>query len=151
MHEETRSVVVAVPAEALWDYLSDYDRVVRLGWEEASARPIRASFRCRTRYAVTTRWEGILRKYVACLQDAEPPRTLTWSTRDGLSKSWVRFDLRPSGPAHTEVDVTLHFNAGFVARGFEEVSWELLLPALTKTLSGLRRLGNGEPATATRS
>lgn len=150
MREETQSVTVALSAEALWDYLSDYDRVVRLGWAEASASPIRRSLRCRTRYAVTTRWEGILRKYVACLQDAVPPKTLTWSTRDGLSKNWVRFDLRPSDPSHTDVDVTLHFAAGLSVGGFEDVSWELLRPALLLTLSNLQRLP-AEPMSAPRS
>lgn len=139
MHEESKSVVVALPAEALWDYLSDYDNVVRLGWEEASARRIRASLTCKVRYRVMTVWQGVRNIYTACLEQPNRPRTLTWSTREGLAKSWVRFDLEPLDATSTRVEATLHFEMG-AARSAEPLAWELLRPSFVMTLSRLEEL-----------
>lgn len=140
MREETLSAVVGLPVDAVWDYLADYDHVVRLGWDEVHTRPMRPSLRCRARYRVSVMWQGIRNDYVACLEQAERPRTLTWSTRDAGAKNWVRFDLTPVQGAQTRVDVTLHFKAAMTFGSLETTAWELLRPALVRTAWALEHL-----------
>lgn len=140
MSEETRSVVVRLPAETVWDFLSGYDNVLSLGWDEYSARRLRPTRKCEVRYKAASVWEGIRTSYVACLEDAERPRTLTWSTKDAGTRSWVRFDLTPRGSAATEVNATLHWEAGRVLQALEPAAWGLLRPALYRTVESLGRL-----------
>jgi hypothetical protein len=140
VREETRSTEVQLSASEVWDYLADYDRVVRLGWEEGNARPLRATRRCAARYDVEVVWEGIRSTYKACLENADRPRTLTWSTRDGASKSWVRFDLEPLGAECTSVAVTLHYQPTIATRALEAFAWDTLQPALLQTVLRLQTL-----------
>lgn len=145
MREETRAALVLLPAGALWDYLADYDRVVRLGWADASARRIRPTRRCPTRYRATTTWEGIRKDYTACLGQATRPETLTWSTRDGAARSWVRFDLARVDAASTRVSVTLHFEVVWSIRTHEALAWDLLKPAFVATIAGLESMRSVAP------
>lgn len=141
MREESLSTVSRLPADELWDYLADYDRVVRLGWKDASAERLGdGSPTCEVRYKAHTTWEGIRNTYTACLEAAERARTLTWSTRSGGSKSWVRFDLRPVDSASTEVTVTLHLKQGPAFRALEPFAWGLLRPAFVKTVDRIEHL-----------
>lgn len=140
MREETRSAVVRLPVETVWDCLADYDLVVRLGWDDVSTRRLRPSFRCRARYRVSVLWEGIRHDYLACLERAERPTSLTWSTHSGGAKNWVTFALTPIDESSTRVDVTLHFKAVMSFGSLESTAWELLQPAFIKTMRGLERL-----------
>jgi hypothetical protein len=140
MREETATSFVQLPADEIWEYLADYDNVVRLGWEEASAEPIRPTRRCSVRYKVSALWEGIPQRYVACLERAEQPRLIVWSTRAAAVCNWVRFELEPLQPSATRVSITLHFESRLGERAFEHVAWELLTPALARTAAGLERL-----------
>lgn len=140
MYEETKTALVRLPAEAVWDYLADYDRVVRLGWEVASAQRLRNTVRCYARYKATVDWEGIPTTYIACLEERNRPRSLTWSTREGMSKSWVRFDLEQQDSTTTQVAVTLHFETAMLVRMTEHVAWDLLRPSLLRTMSRLEHM-----------
>lgn len=140
MFEETKATLVRLPAEVLWDYLSDYDHVVRLGWETASAEPLRRTVRCYARFKVTVDWEGIDTTYTACLEESDRPRLLTWSTREAMATSWVRFVLEPQDSASTLVNVTLHFETAMLVSATEPAAWDLLRPSLLRTLVSLERL-----------
>lgn len=140
MREESRSVTVNLPVEVVWDYLSDYDRVVRLGWKDAGAKPLDDSRRCQARYKAHTTWEGLRNTYTACLETAKRPETLTWSTERSGSRSWVRFDLVAQDAKTTRLTATLHHNQGRAFRALEPFAWGLLRPAFLQTLSRLEHL-----------
>lgn len=140
MTEETSSVVVRLPAETVWDFLVEYDNVLSLGWDEATARRIRPNRTCDVRYKASSVWEGIRTNYVACLEAAERPKTLTWSTRNAGTRSRVRFDFEPLGQSATRVVVSINWEAGRAMRALEPTAWTLLRPALYRTTASLGRL-----------
>lgn len=139
MREQSESVLVRLPAGDIWDFLADYDNVLRLGWEEGYATRMRPSRRCTERYRAMAVWQGLKTHYIACLEAAERPRLLVWSTREGLAKSWARFVLEPLAEDSTRVEVTLHFEMAAV-RSAEPLAWDLLLPSFDRTISHLEHL-----------
>jgi carbon monoxide dehydrogenase subunit G len=140
VREETKVSVVHLPAEDVWDYLSDYNRVVRLGWDDASAERIKPTLDRKVRYRVKLTWVGFKVSHVVWLQEAERPTRVTWATREGGSSSWVRFDLRALDEATTEVRVTLHLEAKPFAIPSETMAWELLRPSFIRTVSRVEQL-----------
>lgn len=149
MREDTLSIRADIPAEALWDFLADYDNVVRLGWSHSSAEPLEDPDGCRVRYRARTSWEGLQNQYTACLMSAERPQTLTWSTNTSGSRSWLRFDLQPLGQTRTHVTATLHLKHGAALALLEPFAWGLMRSALVKTMTALESLDAvREPGTA---
>lgn len=140
MREESLSTTVHLPAQDLWDYLADYDNVVRLGWDDASAQLIESPNSTERLYKAQTTWEGLKSTYTAVMDHSERPRTLTWSTKRGGTDSWVRFDLEPLDTSVTQVTVTLNLQHGSALRMLEPFAWGLLRPALVRTLSSLEHL-----------
>lgn len=140
MREESLTAISQLPAEVLWDYLADYRNVLRLGWEEEAATRLEDSPGGTVRFRARALWEGVPSTYTALLEPADRPCTLTWLTRSGGSKTWVRFDLRPLDEASTEVRVTLHLEHGTAVRPFEPLAWALLKPRLQRTVMSLERL-----------
>lgn len=138
MREATQSCTAAATAEDLWDYLADYDHVIRLGAKTASARLESGSVETGdARYRVSVFWEGLQTKYAACLADAVRPDTLTWKTRSGQGTSWIRFDLEPSGESATHVTVTLHHEPNASSAALEPFLWGQLNPMLKRTMRKL--------------
>lgn len=140
MRQESQSTVTRVSADVLWDYLADYDRVVRLGWPEASARRLEPSRTCAVRYKVVSVWEGVRSTYVACLESPERPRTLIWTTKNAGARSSLRFDLQPLDAASTHVTITLSVRYGAALRALEPFAWGLLRPAFLRTLGAIEAL-----------
>jgi hypothetical protein len=142
MRERTQTCTAVGSAPELWDYLASYDRVIRLSSKTASARLESGSAESGdARYRVSVFWEGLQTKYVACLSDAERPRTLTWKTKSGQGQSWIRFDLKPVDEFTTAVTVTLHHEPNASSKALEPFLWGQLRPMFERTLRKLHEPG----------
>ena len=140
MREEVRQLACGVPREKLWDFLADYDNVVRLGAPDASAHLATGSAQTGDSvYEAELSWYGSVSHFTAHLASASRPTTLTWDTTTGMGRSWLRFDLEPA-QSSTVVSVTLHHDGSESARVLEALAWGILQTTLERTLIGLSEL-----------
>ena len=142
MRQDTRSSAVGVPAQTLWDYLAEYEHVLQLATAGGKAVLLAGPPRRRgAKYRAWLSWEGIESTYISALADADPPRTLTWSTQAHGTRTSLRLDLEPLGDSSTRVTATLTHSMSRVLRPLEPFGWAMLSKMLDRGLVELNTLG----------
>jgi len=141
--------VCRIPQAALWDSLSDYNNVAKMGAASASARLVEGNpkhYDCV--YEAEIIWQGSASNFTARMIDANPPGTLTWDAVTGVGRSRLRFDLEPIDPATTFVTVTLSYEASSRAHTLETLTWGFLSGTLQRTLAELSQLSPDDTSTS---
>lgn len=141
MRQATNTIVVHVPAAILWDYLADYESMIRLASSTATAHlKSGTTGSAGATYEGSLEWEGIKSTWIVHLQQAARPDSLTWESCSHGGECWLRFDLTPIDEGDTSVSVTLAWGANKPNAPLEPFAWGLLTPLFKSAVSRLRRL-----------
>lgn len=139
MRQVANIVVVRVPQEALWDYLANYENLIRIAASTARAKlKSGAPGMDGATYEGALEWEGITSSWVAHLKEPVPPDSLMWESCSHGGECWVRFDLTPIDEANTSLSVTLAYGASKPNAPLEPFAWGLITPLLGRLMRKLR-------------
>lgn len=141
MRRETHSCVVDASPEALWDYLLDYDRVIRLGDSaDFAEREVSPKHPERIKYKACLHWENIPAIFHAYLRQAERPRLLEWKTVSFAGHTRILFELSPCVGDRTEVKLTFELSSIESSAPLEPFAWAIIIPKVRRTGEQLCRL-----------
>ncbi|MGV8083662.1 MAG: SRPBCC family protein [Coriobacteriia bacterium] len=128
MRRETHSCVVDASPEALWDYLLDYDRVIRLGDSaDFAEREISPKHPERIKYKACLHWEDIPAIFHAYLRCADRPRLLEWKTISFAGRTRTLFEFSPFNDDKTEVKLTFELSTPESSAPLEPFAWAIII------------------------
>lgn len=141
MRREMHSCVVDASPEALWDYLSDYDRVIRLGDPaDFAEREVSPKHPERVKYRACLQWEGIVATYHVYLRRAQRPHFLEWKGISFAGRTKLLFELAPAEDHMTELHVVFEHSTVESSAPLEPFAWAIIAPKMRRTAEQLCQL-----------
>jgi hypothetical protein len=141
MRRETHFCVVDASPEALWDYLADYDRVIRLGDPaDFAEREWLPSHPERVKYKASLQWEGIAATYHVYLRRAQRPELLEWKALSFAGHTRLIFELLGRADRMTELRLTFEHSTVESSAPLEPFAWAIMEPKVRRTAEQLCRL-----------
>lgn len=129
MRQAIHTCLVQLPAEQVWDFLSDFDNLMRLGLPNGTSRLIDGSRRAeRSRYRLQNFFDGIRESCIAVLDEAEKPERLVWRAKVWGGTGAATFELVQLERDLTAVRLTLEHSVGSAEGPVEEIAWGVIHP-----------------------
>lgn len=124
MRTATRSCTTYCAQGFLWDYLADYDNVVRLSSPLGSSRLVSGERRTlHSVHAATLEWEGMASTYRAEMTEAARPERVAWAGKNAGIAMGIQFVLAPLAYDATRVTAELSLKMIAAMLPLEPFAW----------------------------